>query len=277
MKDMTGQAAVVTGGASGIGFGMVRAFLDRGARVAMVDINEHALRESTDELGLAAEQVIAIQADVSDADDVARVRREAESAFGRVDIACANAGLGSRERAIWDIPVAEWRWVFDINVFHIVNMAHEFIPPMLARDHGHFVSTASMQGITTGRVGPYASSKAAAASLTECIFADLRRAESRVGVSCLCPSYTKNSMVDHPERRRWFPGSEPSPEEEAKLAVVAGKLRERGLEARQVGDMVADAVGTDTFWITPTPGSLERVSRRAEEIVGGLVPSIATT
>src|SRR5699024_4667071 len=109
---------------------------------------------------------------------------------------------------VWEIPIEEWRWVFDINTFGIIHMAHAFVPAMIEADFGHFVVTSSMQGITTGRVGPYAASKHAAASVAESIFADLQRLDSRVGVSCLCPSFTKNSMIDHPERMRRFVAEE---------------------------------------------------------------------
>lgn len=275
--DVSGRNVVVTGAAYGIGRGLATAFLNRGANVALVDIDEEGAGATAKALS-AQGRVMALTADVREADDMDRVAAAVTSEFGSADIVCANAGVGPRERPLWEIPRVDWDWVFGVNVMGVVNTIRSFVPAMVERDTGHIVITASMQGITTGRVGPYAASKHAAASIAECLYGDLRRQGKHVGVSCLCPSYTKNSLVTNPDRLRWHPdGTELTDTEREKLEAVRRKLAANGLEPEKVGEMVVNAVEHGTFWIIPTPESLSRVTRRTEEIVKGLLPSIANT
>lgn len=272
---MTGKTAVITGGASGIGLAMAEAFLDRGASVCIVDVNQRSLDEATDQLG--TDRVLAVQADIANEDDVARVRTTTLERFATVDIICANAGVGSRERPMWELPLAEWRWVLDINVLGVVATIQAFLPEMLERDTGHVVITSSMQGVTTGRVGPYSASKAGSAAVAESLVTDLQRADSNIGVSCLLPSYTKNGLVHGVDRRNRFPGAEFTDEDMQAVTAVRDKLIERGVDARVLGEMVADAVGTEQFWLIPEPGALGRVQERTASIMAGHAPAPATT
>lgn len=275
MKDLTGRTAVVTGGAAGIGLGMTEEFLARGASVCIVDVSADALRSA--EAHLDDARVLAVQADIAVAVDVSRMRHSALERFDSIDIVCANAGVGSRERPMWELPLAEWRWVMEINVLGVVATIQAFLPEMLKRDDGHVVITSSMQGVTTGRVGPYSASKAGSAAVAESLATDLVRAGSRIGVSCLLPSYTRNGTVDGADRSHRFEGVEYSEQDEQARAAVRAKLAEKGVPARLLGEMVADAVGTRRFWLVPEQRSLARVRQRAAEIIDGSAPAPATT
>lgn len=272
MQDMHGRTAVITGAAHGIGFAMAEEFLDRGARVCLVDLKQEALDEAAALLGADDGRVITVAADVGDPDAVHRLRSRVHEAFGHVDVVCANAGVGARRRPVWETPVEEWRWVFDVNVFGVVQTVQAFAGDMIARDEGHIVVTSSMQGITTGRQGPYASSKHASAAIAESLRNDLVTAGSGVGVSCLCPSHTRTSIAAAGTRLR-YPGAEETAADIAGVEEIARRLAEDGQDPRLLARMVADAVGTETFWIIPDPASLWRVTQRATEIVEGRTPS----
>ena len=273
------RTVVVTGGAYGIGRGIASAFVNQGARIVLVDRDAEGLEDAERALS-AGSDLISVVADVARAEDMEHVRDVALHSFGSVDVVCANAGVTAEDVPVWELSHEEWRWVLDVNVGGVVNAVKTFIPDMLARDFGHFVVTSSMQGISTGRIGAYAASKHAAASLAESLYGDLRRRGSRVGVTCLCPSYTKNARVTHPERVHTFTArslSELPAAEQANRAAVRAKLMKSGLEPEAVGQMVVDAVDNGEFWVVPMRSALPRVLRRAEEIVKGMPPSIADT
>lgn len=266
--------AVITGGANGIGEGIAEAFAARGLSLALLDIKEEELAQTVARLRDEGANVIGIPVDVRDSTALAAAAAEVRTALGPVTVLCANAGAGGRERPAWEVPLEEWRWVFDLNVFGAIATVQAFLPDMIAAGEGHVIVTASMQGVTTGRVAAYASSKHAAASFAEILNADLRSAGADVRVSCLCPSFTQNSMVKNPDQG-WLYRDEPLTEaERAARQDVVRRLVEFGKPAREVGELVADAVGTDRFWLIPEPASVERVWQRAERINAdaGLAP-----
>lgn len=271
--------AVITGGANGIGEGIADAFAARGLSLALLDIKEEELAQTVARLRDDGANVIGIPVDVRDSVALAAAAEEVRTTLGPVTVLCANAGAGGRERPAWEVPLDEWRWVFDLNVFGAIATVQAFIPDMIAADEGHVVITASMQGLTTGRVSAYASSKHAAASFAETLNADLRSAGADVRVSCLCPSFTQNSMVKNPDQG-WLYRDEPLTEaERAARQDVVRRLVEFGKPAREVGELVADSVGTDRFWLIPEPASVERVWHRAERISAdaGLAPRPVST
>lgn len=269
--------AVITGGANGIGEGIAEALAARGMALALIDIQEEQLARTVVRLKGEGATVIGVRADVRDPTLLDAAANEVRAALGPVTVLCANAGSGGRERPAWEIPLDEWRWVYDLNVFGAIATVQAFLPAMIDADAGHIVITASMQGITTGRMAPYASSKHAVASFAEILGADLARQGSAVRVSCLCPSFTQNSMLTNPDQG-WLYRDEPltEGEREARQDVVR-KLAEFGKPAREVGELVADSVDTDRFWLIPEPASVERVWQRAERVSAdaGLSPRAA--
>jgi len=260
------EVAVITGGANGIGEGIAEAVVARGAAVALLDIDSGRLAATAARLRGEGATVLDIPVDVRDAAALATAAERVQSELGPVTMVCANAGTGGRERPVWEVPLDEWRWVYDLNVFGAIATVQSFLPAMLEADGGHIVVTASMQGITTGRVGPYASSKHAVAAFAEVLRDDLARGGSRIRVSCLCPSFTKNSLLTDPDRGWEYRGEPLTPAERAARQDVVRRLAEYGVPAREVGEMVADAVGTDRFWLLPDPASVERVQWRAAHI-----------
>ncbi len=159
MQSLTGQVAVVTGAARGIGRGIASVLAREGARVVVADIDGDVAAETAAELG---EGAIAVVADVTDRRSTEALADAALAAFGRIDILAANAGVyPSTELAA--IDDALWDRVMDINVKGALHAIQACTPSMLERGYGRIVLTSSITGPITGQVGfaHYGASKAA--------------------------------------------------------------------------------------------------------------------
>jgi 3-oxoacyl-[acyl-carrier protein] reductase len=159
MQSLTGQVAVVTGAARGIGRGIASVLAREGARVVVADIDGDAAAQTAAELG---EGAIAVVADVTHRRSTEALAGAALAAFGRIDILAANAGVyPSTELAA--IDDALWDRVMDINVKGALHAIQACTPPMLERGYGRIVLTSSITGPITGQVGfaHYGASKAA--------------------------------------------------------------------------------------------------------------------
>ncbi len=138
------QLAIVTGGASGIGAGIVRRFVAEGARVVIADRDAPAAEALAAELGPAAR---AVAADVTNADSVAALSASV-AALGPLDILVNNAGIGHRPQPLEDLAEAEFERVLAVNVRSIYLTARAFVPAMKARRRGAILNIASTAGVS---------------------------------------------------------------------------------------------------------------------------------
>src|SRR5680860_317534 len=176
---LAGAGVVVTGGASGIGAGLARAFAERGARVVVSDRDlDGARRVATEAGGLA------VVADVSDPAAVVALVTRSREHLGEVDLFCANAGVAG----------ADWRQAIDVHVMAHVWAAEALLPAWLERGRGHFLSTVSAAGVLT-MLGsaPYAVSKHAALAYAEWLRATYDH--RGVTVQALCPMGVRTPLL----------------------------------------------------------------------------------
>ena len=149
MENVQNRVAVVTGAASGIGLGMVRALTGAGVNVAMLDIEDQALTNTRAEFETANVDVQPFACDVSDRGQVRDVAEAVRSHFGRVDIVCNNAGVAAGP--IEDATDDDWDWVLGVNLQGVINGMRAYAPIMKAGgEGGHFVNTASILGHWAG-------------------------------------------------------------------------------------------------------------------------------
>ena len=188
MKEFAGKTAVVTGAASGIGLALSQLFLERDMNVVMADVEAQALTVAAQHLDQGEGRVLAVTTDVGDAASVEVLAEAAYDRFGSVQVLCNNAGVFVGG-ASWENSVADYQWLFDVNVMGIANGARSFIPRMIEQgDDCHIVNTASMAGLTTLPFSSiYCLSKAAALHLSECMHKELEAVAPQIGVSALCP------------------------------------------------------------------------------------------
>ena len=172
MDDLSGKVAVVTGGAAGIGRGIVDALLDEGCRVVIADIEAPVLEVTVAELGGRGD-VTGIVTDVSDPTSVERLADTVFDEFGSCHVLWNNAGVTSGGGGNpWDQEPNDWRWCFGVNVFGTANGVLAFVPRMIASgEEGVVVTTSSGDGgiAPVPYASVYASSKAAISCLTEAL------------------------------------------------------------------------------------------------------------
>ena len=188
MENVQGKVAFITGGASGIGLGMAKAFVNAGMKVMIADIQEQRMQEAMTEfqrLGHAG-SVRCLKLDVTDRKAFASVVDETERLFGNVHILCNNAGigiLGSVKRTKYD----DWDWGISVLIGGVVNGIQTFLPRMLKHgEGGHIVTTSSMGGALPLSESPiYSTAKAGVIAMCECLRGDL--ATDNIGVSAFCP------------------------------------------------------------------------------------------
>ncbi len=172
MDDLSGKVAVVTGGAAGIGRGIVGALLDEGCRVVVADIEAPVLEQAIGELRDRGD-VTGIVTDVSDPSSVDRLADAVFDDFGACHILWNNAGVTSGGGGNpWEQEPNDWRWCFGVNVFGTANGVLAFVPRMIASgEEGVIVTTSSGDGgiAPVPYASVYASSKAAISCLTEAL------------------------------------------------------------------------------------------------------------
>ena len=193
MQDVAGKVAFITGGASGIGLGIAKAFAGAGMKVVIADLRQEALDEAMAYFQEKNLPVHPLRLDVTDREAYARAADEAEEVFGKVHVLVNNAGVampGSIEKTTFK----DWDFGVGVNFMGVINGILTFLPRMLELgEEAHIVTTSSMSGLSVvdGNV-IYNSTKAALITMTETMAADLRN--SNVGVSVVCPGPVSSNL-----------------------------------------------------------------------------------
>ncbi len=223
MREFAGKTAFVTGGASGIGLALGRAFAEAGMKVMLADIERAALDSAIESLSEFAPDVRCILCDVADPNSVERAARATFAAFGNVHIVCNNAGVAAGG-GIDTISIENWRWVIDVNLMGVVHGIRSFLPHMRAHgEGGHIVNTASMAGMNGGLgFSPYAASKLAVVAMSEGLKAQLE--PEGIGVSVLCPSFVRTGIGESGRNRPARYGEAPVLDPASPAAVLVAEI-----------------------------------------------------
>ncbi|MET0376217.1 MAG: SDR family oxidoreductase [Rhizorhabdus sp.] len=251
MEKFEGKTAFVTGGASGIGFGIAKALAARGARVMIVDINRSALDAAVDVLGTNA---AAFVLDVRDRDGWAAARVAVEQRFGPVDILVNNAGIGPDGHNLADMQPESFDRLVGIKLTGTFNGISTFAAGMRDRGEGHIVNTSSMAGlIAMAPLGAYCASKFAVVGLSEVLRAEM--APHGVGVSVLCPGLVRSNLAE----TTIAAGSD--------RKMTGGTSTAAGIDPMIVGELVIEAICANRLYI-PTHGDYrDLVAKRMDRIV----------
>ena len=267
MKDISGKTAIVTGAASGIGRAIATALAEAGANVVMADIQKTAVEEAAHTLSGTNKRVLPVRVDVTLEQSVADVLAEAERNFGRLHIACNNAGVPMHGTRLTDVPLEDWEFVIGVNIMGIVHGIRHFVPAILKHgEEGHVINTASVAGFQNRRgtdQGPYSMSKYAALSLSEALEHELEG--TNVGISVLCPGPIATSIARGARNRPdHMGGALARPRDEA---VLAERLARTGLDPKTVGERVVDAIRRNIFYafVGAVPAEIIRARHRRIE------------
>jgi NAD(P)-dependent dehydrogenase (short-subunit alcohol dehydrogenase family) len=277
MKNFEGKVAVVTGGASGIGFALAKYALVRGMKVVIADIEQAALDQAVVELD-GGENLLAVVTDVSSSSAIEALARRTEEAFGGAHLLFNNAGVGGGG-PIWEQSEADWEWLLGVNLWGVLHGIRAFTPQMIAQGEGHIVNTASIAGlISAPGTGTYTVSKHAVVALSEVLYGDLRNAGVDVGVSVLCPSYVNTRIHDF-ERNRPAAGdvelSAEQLDEQQAIAEATVAFFDTALAPDLVAERVFDAIESGQFYILTHPEeSKTQVEKRMRGILDNVNPTI---
>jgi NADP-dependent 3-hydroxy acid dehydrogenase YdfG len=192
-----GQVAVVTGGASGIGYALASAFRQRGLEVVIADVEEPALARAAEEL-----HAVGVVTDVSRREDVDALAASTLGRFGRVDVICNNAGVSLGFLPSWELDATDWDWVLGVNLMGVIHGVRAFVPHLVRQGTGHVVNTASAAGIgIIPGLAPYDVAKHGVVALSEVLRAELAERAPGVGVTVVSPGMVRTGIVDAARNR----------------------------------------------------------------------------
>jgi NAD(P)-dependent dehydrogenase (short-subunit alcohol dehydrogenase family) len=264
MRELSGRTAFITGGASGIGLELGRAFAEAGMKVMLADVETSALERAVASLREVTSDIRGVACDVADADSVERAAQATFDAFGHVHVVCNNAGVAAGG-GIDTISLDNWRWVIDVNLMGVVHGIRTFLPHLRAHgEGGHIVNTASMAGMNGGLgFSPYTASKFAVVAMSEGLSVQLK--PHGIGVSVLCPSFVRTAIGDSGRNRPARYG-QPQPLDPASpaglmVAEIARRL-EAGLDPSDVAARVVTAIRNDELYIFTHPNMRDEVDAR---------------
>ena len=280
MKEFRGRVAVVTGAASGIGRALAARFAAEGMKLVLADVERGALAAAARELEASGCETLAVETDVSRAEDVAALARRTLDTFGAVHVVCNNAGVFTGGLS-WEAPRSDYEWVLGVNLWGVIHGIRSFVPILLAQGgEGHIVNTASMAALTTlPYAGIYHMSKHAVLALSESLHHELALRGSQVRVSALCPELVA-TRIDASERNRPAPlRPEPGaagegPERElVRQAIIQGVAR--GTPPAKIANRVLDAIREQRFYVLSDDGWRRSSEVRSEDIRLGRNPTLA--
>jgi NAD(P)-dependent dehydrogenase (short-subunit alcohol dehydrogenase family) len=273
-----GRAAVITGGANGIGFATAQEFARRGTRVMLGDIDQSALDDAVANLRADGVDAHGVVCDVRKLDDVGRLADEAFRVFGDVHVVFNNAGIA------YAGPIAQtshddWRFVIDVDLWGPIHGVESFLPRLIAQvargreeriDHSsHIVFTSSFAGLIPNvGLGPYCVAKYGVVALAETLAREVR--PNGIGVSVLCPMIVETNLLANTERVRsadYGPATLSAAETVEQLASGPTPQDDDSvLNVEEVARLTAEAILANRLYVLPHRAARGSIRRRFERI-----------
>lgn len=264
MIDFTGRTAFVTGGANGVGIGLVRALLAEGCKVAIADIRQDHIDKALKSLD--NHMVMGVQVDVSGREAMAAAADEVEARFGPVTLLFNNAGVNLFQ-TIEDSSWTDWDWLMGVNLHGPINGCMTFAPRMIAHGQGgYIVNTASMAGwLASGTPGIYNTTKFAVRGLSESLRCSL--APKGIGVSCVCPGLVKSYIFASDDVRPEALKADARPIDTENVERLAG-MHQVGMEPDTIAARILQGMRENQAYIFPMPDHKEELAEYFQEVLG---------
>lgn len=187
-----GRVAFVTGGSRGIGKGIVELFAEEGAKVAIIDLNEEALTETTNELREKGYEVYSKVANVVDSEQVETVVKEVYEAFGSIDILVNNAGV-IRDNLLFKMTDQDWQTVMDVHLKGSFNAARAVQKYMVEQKYGRIINISSTSALGNRGQANYAAAKAGLQGFTKTLAIELGR--YGITANSVAPGFIETDMT----------------------------------------------------------------------------------
>lgn len=193
--DLTAKRSIVTGGAQGIGAGIVQRLLDGGSVVAVWDLDERALADAEAQWSERSDGRVSLHCvDISDAAAVARAVVESHEALGgHANVLVNNAAIGGSGRPMQDVPIEEWERIIRVDLSAVFMVTQAVLPDMIAARRGSIVNISSNAGVE-GNAGsvPYSAAKAGVIGLTKALARET--AQHYINVNAIAPGLVETQM-----------------------------------------------------------------------------------
>jgi NAD(P)-dependent dehydrogenase (short-subunit alcohol dehydrogenase family) len=254
VEHVTGRVAVITGAASGIGFGIAEAMAAEGMRVMLADLDVARLARKEAQLRDAGCEVASHPVDVGDPDAVDALATAVLARFGAIHVVCNNAASSGVTTAGWELPFEDWEAVIRVNLLGVVNGIRTFVPLLLdAGEESHIVNVASLAAVTpVPELASYTASKHAVLGLTDALDAELRAIDASIGVTLVMPGLVRTRIGQGP--------TAPDP---------VGPLAPGQMDPREVGTHVVRAIRENRLHLFTHPELLEPVRARFARLTAG--------
>ena len=202
MREFKSKVAVITGAASGIGYGLAERCAREGMKVVLAGINEDTLKAAEKAIKEYDVDTLVVKTDVSKVDEIKALARITLDSFGAVHLLFNNAGVVTLD-SVRESSLTDWEWNLGVNLWGVIYGVHFFTPIMIRQGtECHIVNTASAVGLlTTAQTGIYGVVKHAVVALSETLYRELEAVCHNIGVSVLCP-WTVKSNIFESERNR---------------------------------------------------------------------------
>ncbi len=266
MKEFKDRVAVITGAGSGIGLGIARALAARGMKLVLSDLNEETLAAAVAELSPTT-SVVGRACNVAELDSVQALADYTIESYGAVHVLCNNAGIGLPTSAT-KMKLEDWKWIIDVDLWGPIYGVKVFLPLIEAQGEGHISSTSSMAGLLAAQMmGAYNVAKHGVIALMASLERELRARDSAVRASVLCPgpintNISRNSVSFRPGQAK--PKTDGA--RSGKLAKNIQASLEQGMQPNEVGELVANAIENDKFWILTHPHWAKGVQRQLDAL-----------
>ncbi len=262
METLRGKVAVITGGASGIGFATAKALAKEGTKLVLADVEEQALDAAVAKLRGSGADAIGVVTDVTSRAAVEALADASWKHYGRADVVFNNAGVAVAG-AVTGMTHEDWRWVIDVDLWGVIHGVEVFVPRLVEQgEGGHVLATASFAGLVPNiGLGAYCVAKYGVVALMEVLHRELRA--HGIGASVLCPMRVRTNIDASGRNRQAGYGG---PEAQHYPQVEDGQMTGRVIAVEEVAALVLDGIKRNRLYLLPHPESRAMIRRRFERI-----------
>jgi NAD(P)-dependent dehydrogenase (short-subunit alcohol dehydrogenase family) len=272
MKEVEGKVAFITGGSSGIGLGMARAFADAGMKVVIGYRTKDHLDAAMKYLESAGDRVHASNVDVTDRPGMEKAAEETIQVFGKIHVLVNNAGVGlgvTLSNATYD----DWDWEMSVNLDGVFNGVRSFLKHIKAHgEGGQIVTTSSIHGLVVNpSVGIYSTCKFAVVGMMEALRADL--AGTNIGVSVYCPGLVNSNFMDSNRNRPnnlADTGFKADPSSIAARREAMKNIFSMGMDPLEAGQLVLRGIRNNDLYILTHPEFEQGIRDRNEALIASI-------